>query len=190
MLSYRMDAKLAEEYDRRGYLVFDPGIEMGTIEAANEALRGLYLPEGSGIESFGEIPYRNDRRIQDAWRAVPAVKAIATAPRVLALLEALHGRTAKPFQTLNFRIGTEQRLHSDTIHFHTDPPTYMCGVWVALEDIDEENGPLVFYPASHKLPLVIMEDVAPGPGPRVWKRQERSREGRRSKRIRSTRRRA
>ena len=41
----------------------------------------------------------------------------------------------------------------------------MCGVWVALEDIDLDNGALVYYPGSHKLPVVTMEDVAPGPGP-------------------------
>ena len=38
------------------------------------------------------------------------------------------------------------------------------GVWVALEDIDLGNGALVYYPGSHKLPVVTMEDVAPGPG--------------------------
>jgi ectoine hydroxylase-related dioxygenase (phytanoyl-CoA dioxygenase family) len=41
----------------------------------------------------------------------------------------------------------------------------MCGVWVALEDIDMQNGPLVYYPGSHKLPVVTIETVAPGPGP-------------------------
>ena len=28
----------------------------------------------------------------------------------------------------------------------------MCGVWVALEDITEDNGPLHYYPGSHRLP--------------------------------------
>jgi len=27
------------------------------------------------------------------------------------------------------------------------------GTWLALEDVDSENGPLVVYPGSHKLPL-------------------------------------
>ena len=29
----------------------------------------------------------------------------------------------------------------------------MCGVWIALEDVDMENGPLVYHPGSHKLPM-------------------------------------
>jgi ectoine hydroxylase-related dioxygenase (phytanoyl-CoA dioxygenase family) len=154
-----MDANTAEEYGRRGYLVFDPGIDMATIDAANDALHDLYLPEGSGIERFGEIPYRNDRRIQDAWKAVPAVKEIATAPRVLALLAEIYGRAARPFQTLNFKLGTEQLPHSDTIHFNSRPSGYMCGVWVALEDIDRDNGPLVYYPGSHKWDEITMSEV-------------------------------
>ena len=84
---------------------------------------------------------------------------------MLRTLRQLYGREPLPFQTINFRLGTEQRVHSDAVHFHTDPPTYMCGVWVALEEIDEGNGPLVYYPGSHKLPLVRAEDYAPEPGP-------------------------
>lgn len=42
--------------------------------------------------------------------------------------------------------------HSDTMHFSCLPARYMCGVWVALEDITEENGPLFYYPGSHKTP--------------------------------------
>jgi hypothetical protein len=39
----------------------------------------------------------------------------------------------------------------------------MCGVWVALEDIDSDNGPLVYYPGSHKLPVFTNEHVGANP---------------------------
>jgi hypothetical protein len=48
-------------------------------------------------------------------------------------------------------LGTEQALHSDAIHFTCLPARFMCGVWVALEDVDEGNGPLLYYPGSHRL---------------------------------------
>jgi ectoine hydroxylase-related dioxygenase (phytanoyl-CoA dioxygenase family) len=35
----------------------------------------------------------------------------------------------------------------------------MAGVWVALEDMDDDNGPLVYYPGSHKLPELSMADI-------------------------------
>ena len=62
--------------------------------------------------------------------------------------ESFYGREPLPFQTLNFRVGTQQEPHSDAFHFNSDPPGFMCGVWVALEDIDEASGPLVYFPGS------------------------------------------
>jgi hypothetical protein len=35
----------------------------------------------------------------------------------------------------------------------------MCGVWVALEDVDSNNGPLVYYPGSHKWPILWWENL-------------------------------
>ena len=80
-------------------------------------------------------------------------------PRCSRLLEGLYGRRPLPFQTLNFRKGTQQAPHSDALHFSTMPAGFMAGVWVALEDMDMDNGPLVFYPGSHRLPEVTMEEL-------------------------------
>jgi hypothetical protein len=33
----------------------------------------------------------------------------------------------------------------------------MCGVWVALEDVTAQNGPLSYYPGSHKWPVYSNE---------------------------------
>lgn len=46
-----------------------------------------------------------------------------------------------------------------TIHFNSIPSSYMCGAWVALEDINMDNGPVVYYPGSHKLPEITPKDV-------------------------------
>jgi hypothetical protein len=59
-------------------------------------------------------------------------------------------------------MGTEQATHSDTIHFNSMPRGFMCGAWVALEDIDMDNGPVVYYPGSHLLPEITLEEVGPG----------------------------
>jgi ectoine hydroxylase-related dioxygenase (phytanoyl-CoA dioxygenase family) len=39
----------------------------------------------------------------------------------------------------------------------------MCGVWVALEDIDESSGPLVYYAGSHRLPEMSPADLLIAP---------------------------
>jgi phytanoyl-CoA dioxygenase PhyH len=108
----------------------------------------------------GAIP---NLRVQDAWRDVPDVKEIACNARILKLLGDLYGRQAFAFQTLNFPVGTEQHFHSDSVHFSSHPERFMAGVWVALEDIDADNGPLVYYPGSHKMPVFTNEHIGASP---------------------------
>jgi ectoine hydroxylase-related dioxygenase (phytanoyl-CoA dioxygenase family) len=144
-----------EDFERDGYLILDSvGVAPETLDAIVDDLDGLYGEQ----HMEGGVLYAK-RRIRDAWRISPNVKALALAPDVLGMLEALYGRRPIPFQTLNFWVGSQQAPHSDTLHFNSMPPGYMCGMWVALEDIDMDNGPVVFYPGSHKLPEVTMQDV-------------------------------
>ncbi len=103
--------------------------------------------------------YGGSARVQDAWRQVPAIKKMATNLRVMSLLQFAYGRRAIPFQTLNFRVGTQQMTHSDTIHFNSVPGNFMCGVWVAYEDADASNGALHYFPGSHLLPALTLEDL-------------------------------
>lgn len=145
-----------EQFEREGFLVFDPELDTKTFDVIIADLANKYNDQGPPID----VAYRDNNRIQDAWRINPHVKAIARAPKTLAILEELYGRQPLPFQTLNFPKGTEQAPHADAIHFNSMPATFMCGVWVALEDIDMENGPLVYYPGSHKYREVTLDDLS------------------------------
>ena len=95
-------------------------------------------------------------RLSDAWRdpATPAVRQLALHPEILGLLRCCYGREPFAFQTLNFPVGSNQAIHSDATHFHCEPAGFMAGVWVALEDVAAEAGPLVYCPGSHRLPYV------------------------------------
>jgi ectoine hydroxylase-related dioxygenase (phytanoyl-CoA dioxygenase family) len=144
-----------EQFERDGYLILDSvGFPDATLDAIVDDLDGLY----GEIRTEGGVVYAK-RRIREAWRISQNVKALALAPKMLQLLESLYERKPIPFQTLNFWTGSQQPPHSDTLHFNSKPSGYMCGIWVALEDMDMDNGPLVFYPGSHKLPEVTMQDV-------------------------------
>lgn len=144
-----------DQFHADGFMIFDPRLPEALLDQAVAYVQNR--PEAKNDLHHGS-------RVFDGWTTCKAIRAIALNARVLRLLRQLYYREPLPFQTLNFPIGTEQKVHSDTIHFHSDPASYMCGVWTALEDIDMENGPLVYYPGSHKLPLIEMEDFAPGPG--------------------------
>ena len=40
----------------------------------------------------------------------------------------------------------------------TQPQGFLIATWIALEDIDSDNGPLHYYPGSHKLPYYLNSD--------------------------------
>lgn len=106
-------------------------------------------------------------RVQDAWYRSQAVRKLAVWPAMRTLLKRAYGRDPFPFQTLNFRQGSQQSIHSDTIHFHSAPERFMCGVWIALEDVQPGAGPLIYHPGTHKLPVMTMRGAGvnnPYPG--------------------------
>ncbi len=59
---------------------------------------------------------------------------------MLGMLKTIYGRPAFAFRTLQLRGRLAAAAHSDSTHFSTSPEGFMCGVWVALEDIDADNG--------------------------------------------------
>lgn len=63
------------------------------------------------------------------------------------------------YGSLTFETGTEQSAHIDSIFFFTQPIHTMAGCWTALEDINEEAGPLFYIESSHKFPLLRGKDV-------------------------------
>ena len=67
------------------------------------------------------------------------------------MLSGIFDDQALPCQTLNFIHGSQQAAHQDVIHLTPFPQGFMCGVWVALEDIHPDSGPLFVYPGSHRL---------------------------------------
>jgi len=113
----------------------------------------------------GENPKQGifTNRIQDAFKRSDTVKQLATDPHIIALLSKLYGREAFAFQTLNFESGSQQATHSDAVHFHSLPERFMCGVWIALEDVTLDSGPLCYYPGSHALPIYDSRQVGYSP---------------------------
>ena len=119
------------------------------------------------------VKYRMHTRQQDYWRSSEKVKQLALLPKVLTALRDFYGREPLPFQTLNFPLGTEQKAHSDAYHFNSMPSGYMCGVWIALEDMDMDTGHLLYYPGSHHLLEVSPKDVGVPKGDEHYAEYER-----------------
>lgn len=129
-------------YDDLGYVILDDIIEDDLIKSVRRTTKVYDNP-------------------LDRWKrqSVPEIINIAYHPKILKVLRELYDADPFPFQTLNFDSSPAINLHADTIHFNTIPCGWMCGVWVALEDCVIDNGPLQYYPGSHKLPVITFEEL-------------------------------
>jgi ectoine hydroxylase-related dioxygenase (phytanoyl-CoA dioxygenase family) len=56
------------------------------------------------------------------------------------------------FQSLSFERGSEQAMHQDTAYVVVNSPMELAASWIALEDIREGSGELMYYEGSHRLP--------------------------------------
>lgn len=147
------EQRIGRDLCDHGYAVFDfPDPE---IDARIERIKARLAPHyGVDFADPEANKTHGERRIQDAWQTDPDVQAIAANVTVTTLLGKLYGRPACPFQTLNFPVGTQQDAHTDIVHFSCVPEKFMCGVWLAMEDIHPDAGPLFYYPGSHRWPVM------------------------------------
>ncbi len=147
------EERIADDLHVKGYAVFD--FPDSDLDARIERIKTHLAPRyGIDFASPGSDKTCGERRIQDAWQSDDDVRAIATNKTVIDLLSKLYGRRAFPFQTLNFPVGTQQDGHSDSVHFSSLPERFMCGVWLAMENVGTNQGPLFYYPGSHKWPIM------------------------------------
>lgn len=146
-----------EQWSEEGYVRINGFFSQSFIDTVN---RGIDLALEKDRVHFNYT----GRKIFNAQQAVPELREITHHPGILAVLHHLFRRPAVHFQTINFIRGSEQQAHSDSIHMTTVPLGYLAGVWVALEDIHESNGPLTYYPGSHQLPYILNSDYGNSSG--------------------------
>lgn len=106
----------------------------------------------------GKLKFRYGNKLMFAFHQSETIKKIGSEKSLMKFLDILLDGKAKLFQSINFINGSQQKTHSDSIHMTTFPLGGLLGVWIALEDVDLENGALHYYPKSHKLPYYMNSD--------------------------------
>ncbi len=137
-------------FDSEGYSVLKGYVKKEIVEKINEEIDRLLHEK--------KIKFRYQNKIMFAYKKIDSLRKIAAEENLLELLSSLLSDNAVLFQSINFINGSEQETHSDSIHMTTFPLGGLLGVWLALEDIDFDNGPLHYYPGSHMLPYYLNKD--------------------------------
>ena len=138
------------QFVEEGYLVMDDAIEEPLVRRINGELDDAIK---EGVQGYS---YGSSQRIRNLHHRYGGVKALWRHPNVMRLLQLIFEVPARPCQTLTYVFGSQQEAHQDTIHLTPFPQGYMCGVWVALEDVKPDSGELEVFPGTHRLPRVYI----------------------------------
>jgi ectoine hydroxylase-related dioxygenase (phytanoyl-CoA dioxygenase family) len=136
-----------------GYMILPRFFDDARIEAINSSLKNL-LESGEARTN----PLAKSR-IMNPFLQSNEVSGALRASELLRLLSFTLGREARLFQGMHFFEGSQQGAHSDFFHMSTEPVGYLIAIWVALEDVSPESGPVYYYPGSHRLPYLMSEDL-------------------------------
>lgn len=141
------------QWVEQGYLVVEGLLGTDLAERINADVQAIY-------DEHKDEPLEQLREyFKNAYHGSEATCEALVQPDVLSLLDLLLGKRVIPHQTLNLPVSSQQAAHSDQILMTTNPIGYTIAVWFALETIDEECGPLLVYPGSHRLPYISAETV-------------------------------
>lgn len=140
----------ARQYDDNGYMIIKNFISPETAENINVEIEKLIKD--------GTLKFLYGGKLMFAIHHSEVIRNIGNDKNLLEFLSVLLDGQAKLFQSINFINGSQQKTHSDSIHMTTFPLGGLLGVWIALEDVDENNGALHYIPGSHKLPYFLNSD--------------------------------
>ena len=112
-----------------------------------------------------EQPYK----LNDLYLSRDEIRQLVIGAHLAHILKELLQGFPMVCNSLNFEFGSQQDYHFDTFYMPSPTPNKMVASWIALEDATPENGPLSYYPGSHKIPpykfsngsTVIVNDEMP-----------------------------
>jgi ectoine hydroxylase len=143
-----------KSWSSNGYLILENFFDAATCDAINVEIDRL--------QQSGKLEFTYGNKLMFANKKSKLVKNVAEDARLKNVLSFILDKDIVAFQTINFLNGSQQRAHSDSIHMTTYPLGYLIAAWIALEDVTHENGPLFYFPGSHKLPYLLNNDFNEG----------------------------
>ena len=160
-----------QEWDDNGFLLLKEFYSHAEIDQINGLVKNLWrdrkeLDENYVIDIFVETDQekrvyfadapKNARsqpyKLNDLYLTQNLIREIAAGDRLAPILNSLLGGLPMICNSLNFEFGSQQDYHFDTFYMPSPTPNKMVASWIALENATPDNGPLSYYPGSHKIP--------------------------------------
>ncbi len=156
-----VDSQKVEHYRREGY-VLEPGL---FSKEETTMLRNYFTEmverggdgwaEG-GVDRESDDPLKRYPRLLQPHRGDDVAMDFMVDDRIRQWLTAFYEREPYPVQTMIYFKppgARGQALHQDQRYLRAEPGTCMAA-WLALEDIDEENGCMSIVPGTQGIPML------------------------------------
>jgi ectoine hydroxylase-related dioxygenase (phytanoyl-CoA dioxygenase family) len=148
------DPELIRQWTDNGYALLKQAIPHAVIDQLNADVAAFRRTCGETKDDHGF-----GQRIGLFHSQNATSLQVALSPEVRDFLRFAFADEPLLYGSLTFETGTEQAAHQDSIFFFTDPEYAMAGVWLALEDVHPDSGPLFYYPGTHKWGVARAEQV-------------------------------
>jgi len=179
--TFSLRTQVAQElhaFNRDGFMILRGALQKDAVAALQQALDnevwapdprrrpdvwlgitnpGAYVENKSIYVPFaGRLRRRHRYRIPKIHEVPHSVwSALVHDEELLAVVQELIGGPPKTILSNLMEWGTMQGMHDDTWHGVTsETPGGMVGVWVSLDHVNADNGPLSYLPGSHTLPEI------------------------------------
>ncbi len=167
----RINSALGEKiaaFMRDGYIVLKAAVPKSETKAIRDELDSFWAnpPDDARVETY-EVPnstgvklvkphadYRQGTtKLLDFQAWSPRLRNAIANPQAVEFLSAIFEMKPKAFQGLTFWRGSKQSIHKDTAYVQVDgAPMHIAASWLALEDVRQGAGELVYFKGSHRAP--------------------------------------
>lgn len=166
-----LTAEQRQEWQDQGYLLLKGFYSASDINQINSLINKLWrnrkkLDARYVIDIFVETDQerrvyfadapkearKQPYKLNDLFLSRDEIRQMVIGHRIAPILKELLGGFPMVCNSLNFEYGSQQDYHFDTFYMPSPTPNKMVASWIALEDTTLDNGPLTYYPGSHKIP--------------------------------------
>ena len=166
-----LTAQQRQEWEAQGYLLLKNFYSEKSIDEINTLIDHLWknrkkLDAQYVIDIFVEtdqerrvyfadapLNARNQPyKLNDLFLSRDEIRQLVVGERLAPILQELLNGFPMVCNSLNFEFGSQQDYHFDTFYMPSPTPNKMVASWIALEDATSQNGPLSYFPGSHKIP--------------------------------------
>lgn len=156
----------AQEFIEKGYCIIPRAIDESLIALVNHQINAFRKRNDGLLDTYSLLVEGMLNRVVNLHFSVTSLQQVfCQAMSAGAEVVDFYGR-ATLYTSLFFELGSQQALHRDTPYFYSGVDEGYMGVWVALDDVNENNGALIVVEGSHKLPepdlIALREKFHPG----------------------------